>query len=133
MIFKILAAFVCTTTGKINWERAGLPKLGQFLNVDQIVPDHEQEQIEEDILQQKQHSKKSSPSKNSPSRNSPKNSRKKRSKRESSDIQRVMYKGQMIDVEDPSEQLIFAFMCQIAMARPCVDEGKETGGLGHSF
>jgi hypothetical protein len=106
--------------------------LGQFLNVNQIVPDHEQEQIEEDILQQKQHSKKSSPSKNSPSRNSPK-TRKKRSKRESSDIQRVMYKGQMIDVEDPSEQLIFAFMCQIAMARPCVDEGKETGGLGHSF
>ena len=101
-----------------------MPPLGQFLNIDQIVPEHEQEQIEADILQQKQRSKKSSPSKNSPSsRNSPKN--KKRSKRESSDIQRVMYKGQMIDVEDPSEQLIFAFMCQIAMTRPCVDEGKE--------
>ena len=52
-----------------------------------------------------------------------KKAKRKRSKsRETTDIQRVMYKGQMIDVEDPSEQLIFAFMVQLAMERPCVDE-----------
>ena len=111
---------------------------GGFLSVEQLVPDHEQDEIdefqeEEEELQKKRKqsistSNKSNKSNHSPS-SSPKQrkSPKKKKARSVENIQRVMYKGKMIDVEDPSEQLIFGFLCQLMDARPSVDEVEVNG------
>ena len=127
--------------GKLRRREDGTA-FGGFLSVEQLVPDHEQEEEEERQLSlsissisvaSPSPSPSPSPRKNnsSPS-SSPKTKRRKKSsqKRETENVQRVLYKGKMIDVEDPSEQLIFALLCQLMDARPTVDEVEIDGTSG---
>ena len=111
------------TMGRLVLEAGKLccgKKIGNFLIEEQMVPDHEAEMMEQqEQEQEKQKEKQKEQQVHSPGS---KKRRKRVKSRETTDVQRVLYKGKMIDVEDPSEQLLFALLCQIMSLRPTVDE-----------